>query len=256
MKTKKSSKILGLCALSTLLGVGTGIVLTDGVDMIASNRSQGIPLLAGGVHLSEGNHRVIVTEQFASLLKDDTEEDKKMIVNAMAKSYDRLNDLCDKIKFDFCTTATSIEELGVKKVENVEEYDIPLYLTTHVIDDNPNVLANTDWNYHHFSRVLYNEAITFRKDAMLTVYKELGTVEETTSPLNTFAYTITLHETLHAMGFSHTDNKGSIMYPYISAFSVKDLSKSDEDMIKKYNEVFYNANIDEKCSLKEEDMIL
>ena len=61
---------------------------------------------------------------------------------------------------------------------------------------------------------------------------------------NTYAYTITVHEMMHAMGFAHQEEKDSIMYAYLSYKSPKDLTEKDKEMLAKYDEVFYDIKHD------------
>ena len=123
-------------------------------------------------------------------------------------------------------------------------------MTTETLSDNKYVLASTDWDINHFTREMRNENITYKRDALFTVWKEYETLEETLAPKNSFAYYITTHELMHAMGFAHVDTKDSIMYPYVSLSSPKDLTEKDIQNLATYCTTFYGA---EKTSSKSED---
>ena len=240
--------------LLTYLGIGAGAIAGTGlgfggaklaIDLIESNvasKGKGLPLLKAGVHLKEGNHRIVIDDQFYEMLTyETTKEDQDLAINGIAKAYENLNQLNRGIKFELCTTVPELTNYGLTKVDKVGKSDIPLFVTTENLDGSKNVLAHTNWTYNFFNGELKDQSITFRKDALLTVYTTYDAIEETLAPLNTLAYTVTAHESMHLMGFSHIDDKESIMNTYVSLFSPRDFTEYDKQIIDKYNVEFYHT---------------
>ena len=255
-KFKTFAKYLALFAGAIGGGLGIGWAATDGVDAYYKSQDNGLALLAPHVHLKKGTHRVVISDQFYEMLTFETEKtDQDLAINGIKKAYENLNEHLWGINFELCTTANGLDEYGIKKVDTINKEDLPLYMTTEIIDNNKNVLAKTDWDYNYFGRELKEESITFRKTPLFTVYKIYKTDEETMNPLNTYAYTITTHETLHALGLPHTESKDSIMYPYISLSSPKDLTEKDIEILKTYCTTFYGEKTAENSSSKLEEEI-
>ena len=243
---KEFFKYFGLVAGSGLVGVGLGMALTDGVDAYYRSKTDGLVLLREGAHLKEGTHKVVISDQFYQLLTYETaEQDQTLAMNGIKKACEVLNENVKGVQFDLCTTVKDCaEKYSLKQVDGAEKGDITFYLTNDILDNNPNVLGNTDWDIEHFSRELKDLSITFRSKAMFTVWSLFPEDKEVMDPLNTYAYTITVHEMMHAMGFAHQEEKDSIMYAYLSYKSPKDLTEKDKEMLAKYDEVFYDIKHD------------
>ena len=223
--------------------VGTGLALTDGVDLYYKNKETGLTMLVDYAHMKKGDHKVVISGQFYDFLTYETpKEDQALAINGIKKACETLNEYTTNLNFDLCTTVDGLEEYGIRKIDSYSnKYDIPLYLTTETLGDNKYVLASTDWDIDHFTRELKNENITYKRDALFTVWQEYDTLEETLAPKNSFAYYITAHELMHAMGFAHVKEKDSIMYPYISLTSPKDLTEKDIQNLTTYCTTFYGA---------------
>ena len=237
-------KYLGLMVGSAGIGMGGAFLVTDGVDTYYRNKTDGLVLLREGAHLKEGTHKVIISDQFYQLLTYETaEQDQTLAMNGIKKACEVLNENVKGVQFDLCTTVKDCaEKYSLKQVEGAEKGDITFYLTNDILDNNPNVLGNTDWDIEHFSRELKDLNITFRAKAMFTVWSLFPDDKDIMNPLNTYAYTITVHEMMHAMGFAHQEEKDSIMYALLSYSSPKDLTIKDKQMLAKYDEVFYDIH--------------
>ena len=100
-------------------------------------------------------------------------------------------------------------------------------------------MATTYTEYDKKTQETKNIKITYEKYYTHITYKYYrDDIEKQLSPLNSYCYTLTLHEMLHAMGIGHNEDETSIMYPY-SRDDIIDFSQSDLTMIEKYNQVFY-----------------
>ena len=187
-----------------------------------------------------------MTDQFCKLLsyEDTTQEDRDLAINGLKEAYTTLNEYNSKLNFNFCTTNKDFaEQYNIPKVNSIGKRDIPLYLTTDILENNKYVMAKTNWDYNSFTYEMKDLSITIKKDCLFQVWKVYETLEETLTPKNSAAYTIAIHETMHAMGFAHVDPKvaESIMNAYVSYRSPKDLTEFDKQILDKYNVQFYGA---------------
>ena len=241
-KLKGFFEYFGALTLGGAIGVGGAAALTDGVDAYYRNKTDGLVLLREGAHLKEGTHKVVISDQFYELLTyETTEQDQTLAMNGIKTACNTLNENVKGVQFELCTTVKECaEKYSLKQVESVEQGDITFYLTRDILCNNPNVLGDTVWDIEHFSRELKDLNITFVAKAMFTVWSLFPEDKEVMDPLNSYAYTITVHEMMHAMGFAHQEEKDSIMYAYLSYKSPKDLTEKDKQMLAKYDEVFYN----------------
>ncbi len=236
-------KMAGIAIIGAAIGIGGMNLTLDLVDHHHASVADGLPLLANGVHLKEGEHNVVITEQFDEMLHfGTTEEDEFLVVNAFKEAYTTLNNYNSKVNFNLCTQDENLaEKYDIPKVDSIGKQDIPLYMTTEVLDNNKNVMAHTNWHYELFSHELKDLSITFRKNYLLMVWDELDTIEETLSAHNAAAYTTAVHESMHAMGFAHIDDRASIMNTYVKPGTPKDVTEYDIYLLDKYNVQFYGA---------------
>ena len=242
-QTKKKNMGLLLAGVGLSLGVCSG-ALFDGVELYHKHKSDGLVLLKDGAHLKQGMHKVVISDQFYELLTFKTKEvSQKLVINGIKTAYDRLNEVNTGIQFELCTTVPKIaQDYSIKQVENFDlKNDILLYMTDKYIDDRKDVLAKVDCKTDFFTRERTNGSIIFKKDSIFSVWKYYDDSKQTLAPQNTCVYTLTLHETLHYMGFAHQDDKNSIMYPHAS-YENTDLNSEMIEMIQKYNYVNYETN--------------
>ena len=241
---KDTLKWLGIFVLSGALGAGGAIFALDRIEDYHRRQGDGLPLLVDGVHMKQGDHNVVITDQFYNMLSygDTPKEDVDLAIGGIKQAYINLNELNSKINFNLCTTVDEVStNYNIPKIETLQGSDIPLYITTEAIAGNSRVMAETKWAYDAFTYELKDESIVYCKKYLFAVWKEYPTLEETLNPYNSAAYTVTAHESMHLMGFSHIDNKESIMNTYLSTKSPKDFTEYDKQIIDKYNVQFYGA---------------
>ena len=242
-QTKKKNIGLKIAKIGLSLGICGG-ALFDGLETYHIIKSNGLVLLKNGVHLKEGNHKVIITDQFYELLTYQTKESSQYLaISGLKAAYERLNEVNTGVQFDLCTTD---KELSKKySIEYTESFDtkndIPLYLTEEAINNDITVLAKAVTSENFVTRETYNNSIIFKKDTIFSTWIYYPNPHQTNAPKNTSIYSIAMHETLHLMGFAHTDNEYSLLYPEATCDNI-DLSKEDIKMIAKYNEVFYGKS--------------
>ena len=259
-KVKSTLTVLGL-------GVLFGGVVAEGsvfaIDIINGKKGKNLPLLSGGIHLREGNHNVVITDQFYSHLKYENQVDKDIVVNGFKEAYNDLNRYNAGLNFTLCTTNKELAtEYNIPNVSEIGSQDIPLYCTTEIIENNKNVMASTGYNEAFLTHEMKDVSITFKKDSLFKVWRTYDTVEETLNVYNTAAYTTCAHESMHAIGFSHIDDHESIMNTYVSYSGSKTFTDYDIKLMDEFNTIFYgtksqlnqNNAIDTPKSAKVEDM--
>lgn len=244
-------------SIGGVLGLGIAWGLTDGLDLYYKHKT-GLELIDRNAHLKAGVHDVIITDQFYRLLEyEDVKSDNKnyeaikdtefSIINGIKKAYEDLNAVNKGIQFNLCAETDKLTEYDIPQKDNVDKKnDLLLYMSPNKMkSSSPNkaTMAITDFDHNDFTGELTNETIIFQRDYMA---QRWGTSEELAdinkfNPINTYAYVLTVHESMHAMGFAHQKGADSIMYPYVTKNSPKTLTKKDIAMIKRYNEVFYNS---------------
>ena len=252
MKKKPFKKFLATLGLIGLgigaFGVGVGVpkLAIDAIEATHESVGEDLPLLHAGVHLSDGEHKVIFTDQFyVELMKETSYEDQYIAVNSIKKAFENLSDLNSKIDFKLYTTNEGLTSYGIPKIDSYStKKDIPLYIKDGIIDGNRLTLGKTDWSYSFFTYELKDESITFKKDVLFTTWsnEDKDMTEGEFDYSNCVAYTIAAHEAMHAMGFAHVDDRESLLYPTISLLSgCKDFSEKDKKYIDLYNVEFYGA---------------
>ena len=237
-------KKIGFGALSIVVLADIGMLVAVGVDSANGKKGADIGLLVGGVHLKEGNHNFVITDQFYDLLKYEDEKDKKLVMDSFKLAYNNFNYLnSNKLHFTLCTTnSEASKEFNLPLISSYSKYDVPLYIHDGDIQGNKLTAGATTFDVENVTRYLKNETITFKKSSLLGVYKMFGSEEEVYDISNAFAYTICAHETMHVMGFEHR-SKDSILYPYIPS-PYKDFTELDKNLLIKYNQEFYGATPD------------
>ena len=246
---KKFLATLGLIGLGVgafSVGIAVPKITFDAIESINESVGTNLPLMHAGVYLKSGTHKVIFTEQFYNeLTKDTTKEEQYIAVNSIKKAFENLSELNTKINFKLYTINDGLTEYGIDKTDDFStRNDIPLYISINTLENNKNVLAKTDWNYSMFTYELKDEKITYKKDALFVTWTDTDKdmTEGEFDYLDCCAYTITAHEAMHVMGFSHIDDKDSLMYPYLSVlYSNHDFSEKDKKRIDLYNVEFYKA---------------
>ena len=182
---------------------------------------------------------------YEELVKDTTKEDQYIAVNGIKKGFENLNKLNSGIKFKLYTTNEGLMEYGIQKIDKFSKTkDIPLYIYDGNIKGVRTTLAATEWNYNSFSYELEKESLTYKKEALFTVWNNFKTnpMENEFDYLNCLSYRITIHEAGHLEGLAHVDTDESIMNPYMSILSgVRDFSWIDEKIIDKLNVDFYGT---------------
>ena len=236
-------KMAGIGAIGGALGIGGAWLACDLIDNHFSSMSQGLPLLAPGVHMKSGDHNIVITDQFCELLSyGTTQEDEYLVMNSFKESTKNLNQYNSKLNFNLCTTDSTIaEKYDITYVDSVKKDDITLYATEGVLSNNPGVMGNTDWDYDFFTHEMKDLSITFRKKYLLQVWTMKDTIEGTLNPYNCAAYTTFSHEMMHCLGFAHIDDQESIMNTLCTLTSPKDFTTYDIQLMDKYNVQFYNA---------------
>ena len=241
IKSKKLPKILASAGIAIV-----GLVKFDNLNDCYKDTVNGIDLIAKGAHLKKGVSRVIITDQFYEIMSYENKIGaQRFIMGGIIAAYDRLNEVNTGVQFELCTTVPKVaEDYSIKQIDEIDtKYDILLLMPKELyIDDDKNILGQANHGIDKSSRELINQTITFRRNRLqlhLKRYKE--DPEKDSDPKNSYAYSITLHETLHAMGFAHTEDKNSIIYPYCG-YENRDLSQDDIEMIEKYNFVFYGKS--------------
>ena len=235
-------KKIGIGALAVMALADVGLVASAVIDGVNSRKGSELGLVLGGIHLKEGNHNFVITDQFYSHIKYEDEADQKLVIDSFKTTYDNLNYLnSKKIRFTLCTQSKEAsEKFNLPLVSSYSKYDVPLYICNGDIDNNPKTAGKTVLNTEYVTCVAKDSSITFKKKSLFAVYSYLGkTEEEIYSVSNAYAYTICAHETLHAMGLEHRANN-SILYPYIPS-PYKDFTDYDKELLVKYNQIFYNT---------------
>ena len=239
----KILKIAGVCFTAGGIVLRSDAVLNDNIKNSNRNNDEKLVLLKEGAHLREGNHRVVITDQFYKLLTSDEKMPEKIVnvtIDAFKEAYDTLNKYNTGIQFELYTTNKELaEKYNVDYIDYFSNKDIPIYLTEKDINNDSNVAAALNWKFNDEKREMINLDIVFKYDTVLT-FRNGDTLEETLTTKNSYTYSITLHETMHGMGFAHQDTKDTVMYPYTSFDTPKDLTDRDIKMLEKYNEVFYS----------------
>ena len=250
-QTKKKNMGLLLAGVGLSLGVCSG-ALFDGIEIYHRVKSDGLVLLKNGVHLKEGNHKVVITDQFYELLTYQTKESSQYLaISGLKAAYERLNEVNTGVQFELCTTVKELsKKYSVGYTESFDvKNDIPLYLTEEAINNNITVLAKAVTSENFITRETYNNSIIFKKDTIFSTWIYYPNPHQTNAPKNTSIYSIAMHETLHIMGFAHTDNECSLMYPEATCDNI-DLSKEDIEMIARYNEIFYGKKQKEQNKIE------
>ena len=238
---KKYLVYMGISLLGASLGIGGAAVITDAITNANRGKGSDLPLVEEGAHIKAGNHRVVLTSQFCDLLSYNTKEEaQKLVVDSIKLAYNNLNELNSGIKFNLYTTSDNYaDKYNISKIDNYTNEDIPLYLTNDYIAGSKYVAATTNFNIYKVSRELCNQSITFRKDMMLSLWNYSGSLEEILTPKNSWAYTITAHESMHLMGIGHIE-ENSIMNEKLDK-RYKDFTELDKSIIDKFNVEFYGT---------------
>ena len=246
----KFIKSFGLATgIGSVLGAGSLFVVYDIMEKQNEKKSEGLNLVWKGAHLSKGNHRVVITDQFwkAYIPNIDDPIDKEITINGMKKAYEDLNAACDGVSFELCTTESEPAKYGVKKIDKLQKDDIALYVKD-IISNSNNVFAQTSFKRAGmFSSENKDISITYKTDALnLVCSKDYLAV-----PQNAAVYYITVHESMHAMGFAHEEKRDSVMYPQASFFKfdyrfLEDpnhtcLTEKDKLALDKYCVQFYDV---------------
>ena len=225
-------------------GAGGMKLAFDAQESHFANMSQGLPLLKAGAHIKQGNHNVVITDQFFNVLSYNApQEDQDFAINGIKESYFTLNKYNSKLNFNLCTTVDQVaKRYDIPKIKSIGKQDIPLYATDGILEGSKYVLAKTDWSLDNFTYQMKKLSITYRADALYAYNMAYSTKEETFNPKNATIYAISLHESMHAMGFAHNNKNRTIMNTYLSLSSPKDLTEYDIEMLDKYNVQFYGAS--------------
>ncbi|HAJ77631.1 MAG TPA: hypothetical protein DCO89_00990 [Clostridiales bacterium] len=208
-------------------------------------KGRGLNQIFPGNHLRAGEHKVVFTEQFWDVVKKDTEEyNFKMAINGINEAFNTLNELNSGINFKVCTNCDYFVDYGFEKVDDINQHDIILKASNGYLKSSTNGVAVGLCKSITLpiSGENVNCVISFCKDSLFTYWDD-GTEEidyMNVPPKNTVAYSLALHEAMHAMGFNHNDFIDSVMYPCID-FNHKDLGVLDKKLIDAYNVRYYGA---------------
>lgn len=246
-------KWMGIVVLGGVAGSGGMWLVLDAQENHFKNMGNGLCLLKDGVHMKQGEHNYVITDQFYEYLTyDTTPEQQDLAINCLkegCKTMDKNNSCLD---FNLCTTNdVASKKYNIQKIDKAGKQDIPLYITDKVLENNEHVMAKTDWSYDSFNFQMKDLSITFRKKFMFSVYNLKDSVKETLDVKNCVLYTTFVHEAKHTKGEAHNEicyvdenNRKiplSIMYPYTGNYTMKDETRYDIEMDDRYNVQFYNA---------------
>lgn len=237
-------KYFGIGAGAGLIGVSGTSIMFDSINIYHTNKTNGLNLSQPGLHLKEGNHRVVITDQFYDLLTADgtTELGIKICIDGVKAAIETLNKYNTGIQFKLCTNAPKLAETySIEYIEKIDKKDIEFYLTNEDISGKSSTMGETVWDCNLFTKEIKNARVTYKKNFMYAFWGFDKDKSIMYSPKNYVSYTTTLHETMHVMGFDHTDDTQSIMYPSAEFLASHDLTEKDIKMIEKYNEVFYKV---------------
>ena len=252
-RIEKVLKNLKNISIGTLIGYAGLAVVYDQFGEVYSKMGEGLPLVNKGAHLKEGNHNVVVSDQFVELLSLETpEETQQFAINGLKEACKNLSKNNSCLNFNLCSKSDEIaKKYNISKVNTISLNDIILYATDSTIENQDTVLAKTSCIYSPINYEAINSNITIRKDCLTDVWNVYETLDETLNPYNAVIYTIAVHEMMHTMGFNHIDDKYSIMNSYVSIYSPKDFTEYDKKIIDQYNVQFYGATPEYKESTKQ-----
>ena len=248
-KEKKSSEGLkwtGIAlsgVLASVTATGGAMLAFDQIITNLDNTDNGIPLVKGGLHLSKGEHRVVLTDQFCSYFDQRSDIQQNLIMGAFKEVYKNLNEYNSCLDFKLCTTNEDVsKKFFIPKIDagDINQTDISFRVKKESKENENKYIAYTSGTYNTLTREQLDMVITFNDYYMNHVREIYSDRNQTFSPKNSLLYVVTAHETMHTMGFAHIEDVDSVMYPKTRA-DIKDFTEYDKQILDKYNVVFYGA---------------
>lgn len=224
-------------------------VFICGVANVGNNiyKGRGLNQTIPGNHLRAGEHKVVFTEEFWNIVKKNTPEyNFKMAINGINEAFNTLNEINSGISFKVCTNCDYFVDYGFEKVDNFTKHDILLKAYDEVIPSAHSQELNRAGYCESITLPVSGEnvncIISFSKDSLFKYWDdETHQIDfKNVPPKNTVAYSLTLHEAMHAMGFQHNDFMDSVMYPCIN-IEHNGLGVVDKKLIDAYNVRFYGS---------------
>ena len=227
---------------SYTLGIGVAIGATKLHEYKYAKMGEGLPLLEKGGHINAGNHKFVITENFYNIfVTGRTDDERQFAVDCINQACEDLNKYNSCLSFELCSTVEQMADYGVKTINSYSsDDDIELYLSVGDIDGSEITLGSThyvlDWKNYN----LKDKYIVMRNDVVLARWKNLFvSPEEYNDPYNSYMYTVTTHEALHAMGFAHREGQTIMVKSMSKAYN--HLFDSDIYYMDRYNVQFYGA---------------
>lgn len=203
--------VLGYCALflaaifvGLMIGTIIGLNTRDSLDQ---------QLICSNAHLSQGTHKVVITEQFTEALNESVYTDKDRALGNLNKACERLSSVCKHLDFEFSYDSEYTEN------------DIPIYLSIDYLkneNDNANYIG---FAYHNVKEdgTLYNQKVVFH----------------TWSLIQSYGYSLALHELMHEIGFKHQTENSVLEVGKSNKHD--DLTDYDISLLEKYEKRFYRG---------------